>query len=295
LYVPIDRATGNLNFGYAFVNFRQSAVSSRFADMFNDKSAKELFPNTSSDKVLKVTLATVQGRDAYLKRLSSMVWPAGSDAWRPLVYDDDGRPIQLPTARPSLAGQPASRPRSSSACKAGYPSQLRADAPEFLPTAGGQNAMLTDRDEDILDPDLACLPAYPFPDASSLPIPCIAGCGYQPEMYMAATVGVTEIEQSGNVHETSHPSTGSMPFKSRDGTSAVSAANKAVAAGSEQCVKGATHTAKTEQTSSSNAATTGTAGPSHKSLVDLAAAAALAFVAGVFVACFGQKAVAMEL
>jgi len=199
LYVPIDRTTGNLNYGYAFVNFRQSSAGSRFAAMFNGKRAQELFPNTSSDKILKVMLATVQGRDAYLKRLRSMVWPAGSDAWRPLVYDDDGQPIQLPIARPSLPSQPMNRIRSSSVFKTGCPSTLRAAAPEFMPNACGQHVLFTDtdddildphfvglpayielapdRDKDILDPHFPYLPAYPFPDASSLPIPCIAGCG----------------------------------------------------------------------------------------------------------------------
>jgi len=306
LYVPIDRTTGNLNLGYAFVNFRQRAASSRFADMFTNKSAKELFPNTCSDKVLKVTLASVQGRDAYLNRLSSMIWPAGSDAWRPLVYDKDGRSIQLPTARPSFPSQPANRHREPSACNVGFSSTLRADAPQFIPTAGGQNKMLSDRNEDILDPHFACLPAYiklatdrdediRDPHFACLPAyvelanPCLAGCGYKPEMYMAATVGVTEIEQSGHFHDTSHPGTGSMPFKYYDGTRATSAPKNSVAAGSEQCGKEAMHTANNEQTFPSKAPTTG------KYFVDLAAAAAFAFVAGVIVAGVGQKAIAMEL
>jgi len=306
LYVPIDRTTGNLNLGYAFVNFRQSAASSRFADMFNNKSAKELFPASCSDKVLKVSLATVQGRDAYLDRLSSMVWPTGSDAWRPVVYDDDGRPIRLPTARPSLPTQPANIPRASFACKTGCPSALRADAPKFMATAGGQNMMLPDRDGDILDPHFPRLPAYiklatdrdedsRDPHFACLPAyvelanPCLAGCGYKPEMYMAATVGVTEIEQSGHFHDTNHPGTGSMPFKYYDGTRATSAPKNSVAAGSEHCGKGAMHTANNEQTFPSKAPTTG------KYFVDLATAAAFAFVAGVIVAGVGQKAIAMEL
>jgi len=222
-----------------------------------------------------------------------MVWPVGSDAWRPLVYDDDGRQIELPTARASLLCQPATKPRSASAgTPAHCSSQLRADAPEFMPTASGQNLVGSDTEVDILDPHFTPVPAYPFPDASSLPIPCIAGCGYQPEMYMAAMVGVTNIGQSGNFHETSDPNTDCMPFTALDETGPIS---ENEVKGREQCTTGATHTANTQQTASSNAATTGTAGFSHKSLVDLAAAAALAFVAGVFVASFSQKAVAMEL
>merc|ERR1719433_935204 len=103
VYVPIDRTTGNLNLGYGFVNFRLDADYSRFKDAFHGKCAKVLFPNSSSDKVLTVALASVQGRDAYLKRLSSFVWPAGTDAWQPLIFDDNGRRVALPAGRPRSA------------------------------------------------------------------------------------------------------------------------------------------------------------------------------------------------
>merc|ERR550534_3042862 len=103
VYVPIDRTTGNLNLGYAFVNFRENADCSRFRDAFHGKCAKVLFPNSSSDKVLIIALASVQGRDPYLTRLSSFVWPAGSHDWQPLIFDDNGRRIKLPVGQPGAS------------------------------------------------------------------------------------------------------------------------------------------------------------------------------------------------
>merc|ERR1719362_2548636 len=102
VYVPIDRTVGNLNLGYAFVNFRKEEDCSRFREAFNGKCAKVLFPNSCSEKVLMIVPASVQGRDAYLKRLSSFVWPVGSDVWQPLIFDDSGERIKLPVGRTEM-------------------------------------------------------------------------------------------------------------------------------------------------------------------------------------------------
>merc|ERR550532_3774127 len=128
VYVPIDRSSGNLNLGYAFVNFRLEAACSRFRDAFHGKCAQVLFPNSSSDKVLSIAFATAQGRDAYLTRLSSFVWPAGSDAWQPLILDDCGQRMKLPAGQPSMV--PPTDVKSTELAAAA--SQLR--APPGLPS-----------------------------------------------------------------------------------------------------------------------------------------------------------------
>mmetsp|Transcript_134323 Transcript_134323/g.268084 ORF Transcript_134323/g.268084 Transcript_134323/m.268084 type:complete len:429 (+) Transcript_134323:317-1603(+) len=141
VYVPIDKTVGNLNLGYAFVNFREEEDCSRFREAFNGKRAKVLFPNSCSDKVLIIAPASVQGRDAYLKRLSSFVWPAGSEVWQPLIFDDSGERIKLPVGRTEMKDV-----ETAAACKE-KTSFLSAKASEVVPTAAFPKNVDTDCDE----------------------------------------------------------------------------------------------------------------------------------------------------
>mmetsp|Transcript_134520 Transcript_134520/g.261953 ORF Transcript_134520/g.261953 Transcript_134520/m.261953 type:complete len:447 (-) Transcript_134520:330-1670(-) len=141
VYVPIDKTVGNLNLGYAFVNFREEEDCSRFREAFNGKRAKVLFPNSCSEKVLMIVPASVQGRDAYLKRLSSFVWPVGSDVWQPLIFDDSGERIKLPVGRTEMKDV-----ETAAACKE-KTSFLSAKASEVVPTAAFPKNVDTDCDE----------------------------------------------------------------------------------------------------------------------------------------------------
>jgi len=203
VYVPTDKTTGNLNLGYAFVNFRKDVDCSRFRDAFNGKCAKALFPNSSSDKVLIVALASVQGRDAYWKRLSSFVWPAGTEPWQPLIFGDDGRRIRLPVGRP----RNNSEGTAAAACTASHNSSiLRAEAPEFVPTTGLATSGETNFNVDcVLDHLLIpscnaqfCGAPGLMRDASmchqqSLVYDC---CSIQPEIHMAALAKAIKHAQS---------------------------------------------------------------------------------------------------
>jgi len=213
VYVPIDRSTGNLNLGYAFVNFRQEAACSSFRDEFHGKCAKVLFPKSSSDKVLIIDVASVQGRDPYLTRLSSLEWPVGSDAWQPLILDDNGRRIKLAVGQPSI-----SKAAAAAACAASHNSAvLRAEAPEFVPIAGlpttGENnyemdnldhlfTALTgenDYEVDSLDHLFTALCSAQFCGPPGLTSPVLECFSVQPECHMAALAKATRYAQSVQV------------------------------------------------------------------------------------------------
>eukprot|EP00419_Tripos_fusus_P032353 CAMPEP_0172781586 /NCGR_PEP_ID=MMETSP1074-20121228/203505_1 /TAXON_ID=2916 /ORGANISM="Ceratium fusus, Strain PA161109" /LENGTH=407 /DNA_ID=CAMNT_0013618563 /DNA_START=244 /DNA_END=1467 /DNA_ORIENTATION=+ len=192
VYVPIDKTVGNLNLGYAFVNFREEEDCSRFREAFNGKRAKVLFPNSCSDKVLIIAPASVQGRDAYLKRLSSFVWPAGSDNWQPLIFDDNGQRIRLPVGRPD-----AKNFETAVACKASPNSSLCAEAPEFVPAAASPASVETDCDVGgVLDHLLTPPCDAPFRGAPGLELPVLDPMSVQPELHVAALAKATQYALS---------------------------------------------------------------------------------------------------
>merc|ERR1712032_692603 len=192
VYVPIDKTVGNLNLGYAFVNFREEEDCSRFREAFNGKCAKVLFPNSCSDKVLIIAPASVQGRDAYLKRLSSFVWPAGSDNWQPLIFDDNGQRIRLPVGRPD-----AKNFETAVACKASPNSSLCAEAPEFVPAAASPASVETDCGVGgVLDHLLTPQCNAPFRGAPGLELPVLDPMSVQPELHVAALAKATQYALS---------------------------------------------------------------------------------------------------
>jgi len=204
VYVPIDRTVGNLNLGYAFVNFREEEDCSRFREAFNGKCAKALFPNSSSNKVLIIAPASVQGRDAYLKRLSSFVWPAGSEVWQPLIFDDNGRRIRLSDARPDIDNFEA-----GGACKATPNSLLCAEAPEFVPGAAFPTSVETDCDvSGIFDHQFSTLRDAPFCGAPGLELPVLDRMSVQSELHVAALAKATQYAQSRSVQSASQCSMG---------------------------------------------------------------------------------------
>jgi len=94
VYVPVDRLNKNNSLGYAFINFRDANASSRFAGRFHGASARELFPDSCSGKVLGICYAEVQGREAYLERSSYGASPrmgfSAEDLGRPRFFAADG-------------------------------------------------------------------------------------------------------------------------------------------------------------------------------------------------------------
>jgi len=199
VYVPIDRTVGNLNLGYAFVNFRKEEDCSRFREAFNGKCAKVLFPNSCSEKVLMIVPASVQGRDAYLKRLSSFVWPVGSDVWQPLIFDDSGERIKLPVGRTEMKDV-----ETAAACKE-KTSFLSAKASEVVPTAASPKNVDTDCDEGgVLDNILMPLCNAKLRGAPGLEPPVFV----QPELRMAALAKVAQYAQSRRVQAASQHSMG---------------------------------------------------------------------------------------
>jgi len=199
VYVPIDKTVGNLNLGYAFVNFREEEDCSRFREAFNGKCAKVLFPNSCSEKVLMIVPASVQGRDAYLKRLSSFVWPVGSDVWQPLIFDDSGERIKLPVGRTEMKDV-----ETAAACKE-KTSFLSAKASEVVPTAASPKNVDTDCDEGgVLDNILMPLCNAKLRGAPGLEPPVFV----QPELRMAALAKVAQYAQSRRVQAASQHSMG---------------------------------------------------------------------------------------
>jgi len=206
VYVPIDRSSGNLNLGYSFINFRQEDACSRFRHAFHGKGAKVLFPNSSSDKVLIVALASVQGRDAYLTRLSSFVWAPGSDVWQPLIFDDHGRRIKLTVGEwnisPSadIKDTEAAAAAAAAACASSHTSGvLRAEAPEFVPTGGFPTTGEINYEVESLDHLFNPLCGAQFHGPPGLTSPVLECCSVQPELHMAALAKATQYAQSRSV------------------------------------------------------------------------------------------------
>jgi len=296
VYVPIDRTTGNLNLGYAFVNFRDKANCSRFTDAFNGKCAKVLFPQSSSRKILVIALASVQGRDAYWKRLSSFVWPLGSGAWQPLILDDDGRRIKLPVGRPHVT-PPANFQNAewaaAAACAASRNLCLRAEAPEFVPGSSFPVSEEYDYDANgILDHHLLtpiCDAQFHGPpglsrDASLFHYQSPVFDCIQPEMHMAALAKATKYAQSLSGQATSQRSMGLISCDPSDATRATMA-TEVLTAGCEQQSKAKVLVAEDEPTNaviSEKPCATDVSARSSRSVT--AAKVASAFVTGFLLA-----------
>jgi len=91
VYLPID-FNSKANVGYAFINFRLPATASKFIAEYHESKTKDKLPAYSSNKVLEVTFARVQGRDANMENLRDEKFIEKLQErpeWQPLFYDEN--------------------------------------------------------------------------------------------------------------------------------------------------------------------------------------------------------------
>lgn len=110
VYLPKDVGK-EAHVGYVFVNLRSQVAVERAVKHFNHRVLEQF----SNSKPLEVTPARVQGLDANIRHLSSVVALEDLEEgeWTPCVFDENGNRDHLPLPRRT--------------------STLRGDAPEFLP------------------------------------------------------------------------------------------------------------------------------------------------------------------
>jgi len=99
LYLPRDlRSKGNT--GHAVLNFRTEEACKRFSSEFHNISSKAAFPGFNSKGRCEVTIADVQGKDAYVAKLqkSTLLMSMLEDTpeWLPRLFGEDGCPVKFP-------------------------------------------------------------------------------------------------------------------------------------------------------------------------------------------------------
>lgn len=184
------------------------------------------------------------------------MWPVGSDAWQPLIIDDNGRRIKLPVGQPPVAlsaDNKNSEGAAAAACTASHISLLRAEAPEFVPTTGFLTDGETDYNVDSVLDHLWIPPCdAQFGGAPGLmrgapgltrdaamchhQSPVLNHCSIQPEVHMVALAKATQYARNRSRQATSQSSTGLMPFDPLETTYAthVNEATEVVGARCEQ-------------------------------------------------------------
>eukprot|EP00930_Biecheleria_cincta_P006887 TRINITY_DN107989_c0_g1_i1.p1 TRINITY_DN107989_c0_g1~~TRINITY_DN107989_c0_g1_i1.p1 ORF type:complete len:238 (-),score=27.30 TRINITY_DN107989_c0_g1_i1:299-928(-) len=87
VYLPVDPET-NANRGYAFLNFKEPGVAWKFRQYFEDRKMNRF----NSNKVVKVTPATLQGYDKNYEHYSSKRVNDGDPETRPLFLREGDQP-----------------------------------------------------------------------------------------------------------------------------------------------------------------------------------------------------------
>lgn len=112
VYLPID-FNSKCNVGYAFINFRSPVIAQRFYAEFHGQNCKNVLPGFSSGKIVEVTYARVQGREANLDNLKDekfMTKLNEQPEWQPRFWDDDMNEVPFE----KLLGDSTGRKRSGS-------------------------------------------------------------------------------------------------------------------------------------------------------------------------------------
>mmetsp|Transcript_59785 Transcript_59785/g.153991 ORF Transcript_59785/g.153991 Transcript_59785/m.153991 type:complete len:660 (+) Transcript_59785:175-2154(+) len=104
VYLPID-FNSKCNIGYSFINFRSAEAAVAFMQEFHGKRTKSVLPGFSSAKVVEVSYARVQGRDANMDNLKDEKFIeklSERPEWQPLFLDEDG--LEVPFSKTLGAG-----------------------------------------------------------------------------------------------------------------------------------------------------------------------------------------------
>jgi hypothetical protein len=112
IYLPID-FKNKCNVGYAFINFLSVETCQRFVIAYHGMSAREIRPDSNSQKVLQVTKANFQGFEVNVTSLRNnpvMTKLRENPDWMPLIFDEHGveRPFPEPE-RPLVPIKPRNR------------------------------------------------------------------------------------------------------------------------------------------------------------------------------------------
>lgn len=97
VYLPID-FNSKCNVGYAFINFRTPAAAAKFMQEFHKAQCSKVLPGFSSQKVVEVCYARVQGKDQNMDNLrdEKFIEKLSEHAeWQPLFLDDDNKEISF--------------------------------------------------------------------------------------------------------------------------------------------------------------------------------------------------------
>mmetsp|Transcript_97047 Transcript_97047/g.152991 ORF Transcript_97047/g.152991 Transcript_97047/m.152991 type:complete len:656 (-) Transcript_97047:218-2185(-) len=90
VYLPID-FNSKCNVGYAFINFLAPAIAQQFMNEFHGQNCRQVLPGFSSQKIVEVTFARVQGKEQNLENLKDekfMTKLSEQAEWQPLFWEN---------------------------------------------------------------------------------------------------------------------------------------------------------------------------------------------------------------